>query len=150
MDIRIEVVPPISCLAARHVGSYGEIDEAFQRLSDIVTPSGISMADTLAVYYSDESSTPEEELQSDACVVLPIGSGAQLGGLNKIDIAGGKYAIGKHAGPYSGLAETWEYFVNEVTTTQNLQLDDRPSMERYVTISDDPTQNVTDLYLAVL
>jgi len=111
---RLVDLEPMKVLCVRHTGPYNQIGEAFQRLGDLVTRSGmdVSRSQWLAIYHDDQDTTDQASLRSDACVSIegddPLPSGE---GVTVLDIPGGDYATTRHIGSYSMLGKVWGEFV---------------------------------------
>ena len=152
MDVEITHMPELRVATVRHVGPYGQIPEAFERLHQIADPAGLaSMPGTtmLAIYHDDPSTTPSEKLRSDAAVVVPPQEPLPRG-LAERTIPEGNYARAEHVGPYEHLSIAWEQFKQSIPRSGR-RIGEGPSFEIY---RNDPTTVpkealVTDLYLSI-
>lgn len=138
--VEIEVVdlPRQRVVAARHVGPYDGMGEAFQRVglwarahaSAVVGPP-------LAVYLDDPTRTPVEDLRTDVAVpindgvMLPGVPGAGVPGVSESILAGGRYAVLTHRGPYSGLADAWPAMRAGLAARGLVPDEERPCFEVY-------------------
>src|SRR6266513_4678724 len=114
--MKVDVVerPELRLASVRHLGSYMRINEAFQRLNDLVTRAGLSNSDTklVGIYHDDPSTTPESKLRSDAAITIAAKTKLPSG-LTELTIPAGRYAHSTHVGPYTGLGEAWGHLRNE-------------------------------------
>jgi AraC family transcriptional regulator len=150
--MKVEIVdrPALRLASVRHVGSYMRVNEAFTRLNDLVTTSGLSGPGTLLVgiYHDDPAVTPEEKLRSDAAITIPAKTKLPPG-LTEMALPAGRYAHATHHGPYSGLGETWGHIRNEWLPRSGEKAGDGMSYEVYpnTPMNAKPHELVTELYL---
>jgi AraC family transcriptional regulator len=152
--MKVEVVkrPELRLASVRHVGSYMRINEAFQRLNDLVTKAGLSNRDTklVGIYHDDPSTTPENKLRSEAAIT--VGAKTKLPpGLTELVIPAGRHAHATHTGPYTGLGEAWGHLRNEWLKQSGEKLGKGMSYEVYrnTPMNAKPDELVTDLYLSL-
>ncbi len=150
--MKVEVVerPELYLASVRHVGSYMRLNEAFQRLNELVTAAGLSSRDTklIGIYHDDPSKTPENKLRSDAAITIPTKTKLPPG-LTELKLPAGRYAHATHVGPYTGLGDAWGHVRNEWLPTSAEKLGKRMSYEVYrnTPMNAKPHELVTDLYL---
>ena len=150
MNVEVVKQPELRLAGIRHVGPYWQISETFKRLNEIVTAARLSNKDTklVGIYYDDPSTTPEEELKSDAAIT--ISSKIQLlPGLTEIVIPAGRYAHTTHVGPYSGLGEAWGFLRLKWVPRNGESVGHAMSYEVYrnTPMYAKPDELITDLYL---
>lgn len=152
MDVAIKEMPAFRLGAVRHIGSYQQISEAFQRLDTIVASADLApnaQTAMLAVYYDDPESTPAEQLRSDAALSLP--DDVELpAGLSEVRLQAGTYAMTTHVGPYQGLGDTWARLMGEWLPKSGYRVADGAlSYERYRNTPQTaaPHELRTELYL---
>lgn len=149
--MKVEVVkqPKLRIASVRHVGSYGGIPEAFQRLNELVTAAGLNDKDTIlvGVYHDDPSNTPEEKLRSDAGITIPAKTKLPPG-LTEVIIPAGRYAHSTHVGPYTGLGDAWGHLRNDWLSKSGERPGPGVSYEVYrnTPMNAKPHELVTDLY----
>src|SRR5262245_55967044 len=75
MDVEIKDMPELRVATVRQTGPYNQIPKAFERLGAIAGAAGlIRQASTMiAIYHDDPESTPQDQLRSDAGLVVPEG-----------------------------------------------------------------------------
>ena len=116
MDIALVDIPERPVIAILHVGPYPMIGTAFDTLGDWAQQnSGVITGPPMALYPDDSQTTPPDELRSYAA--LPIDPQARIdpaGTVERISVAGGRYAVAAHHGSYAGLADAWQEFMAAV------------------------------------
>jgi AraC family transcriptional regulator len=116
MDIALVDIPERPVAAILHVGPYPLIGAAFDRLGDWAQRNaGVITGPPMALYPDDSQTTPPDELRSFAA--LPIAPQASIdpaGTVERITVAGGRYAVAAHHGTYAGLANAWQEFMAAV------------------------------------
>jgi AraC family transcriptional regulator len=132
MEVEIKDMPELRVGAVRHIGPYNQIPKAFERLGAIAGPSGLlrQASDMIAIYHDDPESTPQDQLRSDAAVVVAEGIGLPEG-LVEQHIAGGRYARTVHVGPYEQLGDVWARFLGEWIPASGNRIGDGVSYEIY-------------------
>jgi AraC family transcriptional regulator len=128
------------------------ISDAFRRLNDLVTATGLSDSDTklVGVYHDDPSTTPEEKLRSDAAVTIPAKTKIPPG-LNELVIPAGRYAHATHVGPYTGLGGVYGHLYNDWLPRSGQRVRKSVSYEVYrnTPMTAKPHELVTDVYVPV-
>ncbi len=116
MDIALVDIPERPVVAILHVGPYPLIGAAFDRLGDWAQRNaGVITGPPMALYPDDSQTTAPDELRSYAA--LPIAPEASIdpaGTVERIAVAGGRYAVAAHHGSYAGLANAWQEFMAAV------------------------------------
>jgi AraC family transcriptional regulator len=150
MEVEIKNMPERRVGTVRHVGPYNQIPQAFERLGAIAGPAGLlrHASDMIAIYHDDPESTPQDQLRSDAAVVVPQGVDLPKG-LVEQHIAGGRYARTVHVGPYEQLGDAWARFLGEWIPASGNRIGDGVSYEIYMnTPAQVPKQELrTELYV---
>jgi AraC family transcriptional regulator len=150
--MKVDVVerPELRVAGVRHVGSYANIPEAFQRLNGLVTAAGLSKPDTMliGIYHDDPSTTPEDKLRSDAGITISAKTKIPAG-LTELVIPAGRYAHSTHKGPYTGLGKVWAHLRNEWLPQNGESVGHAMSHEIYrnTPMNAKPHELVTDVYL---
>jgi AraC family transcriptional regulator len=150
MTVKIEEnIPDQRVIALRHTGAYDQIGAAFGQLA----ARGFEVLGAIAIYYDDPETTPESELRSDACAIIPEDFTPSDSDLRVVTVTGGRYAVHTYMGDYSGLGTAWGKFMGEWFPTSGQKMDfSRPCLEVYVNDCDKvPVEEVrTDLYQPIL
>lgn len=130
---------PVQRLAAlRYVGPYDGLGAAFDRLGQWAGQNmGAVLGAPMAIYLDDPRTTPSESLRTD--LAFPVTEDAQIPGVPGVGVpgvgeshlAGGRYAMATHVGPYADLGPAWELFMTELAEA-GAELDgQRPCFEVY-------------------
>ena len=150
MEVEIKDMPQLRVGTVRHIGPYNQIPKAFERLGAIAGPAGLlrHASDMIAIYHDDPESTPQNQLRSDAAVVVPEGITLPEG-LVEQHIAGGRYARTVHVGPYEQLGDVWARFLGEWIPASGNRIGDGVSYEIYANTPDQvPKKELrTELYV---
>jgi AraC family transcriptional regulator len=153
MDVEIKELPELRVGTVRHIGPYNQIPQAFERLRSIAGPAGLFQqagASVMALYHDDPYTVPQDQLRSDAAVVIPEHL-ALPGGLVEQRISGGRYACAVHVGPYEQLGDAWARFMGEWLPASGHRIGPGASYEIY---RNDPTKVPkeelrTDMYISL-
>jgi len=80
----------------------------FDQVVEKMNAAGLMREDTwlIGLYHDDPSTTPAEELNSDACATLPSNHVVPMG-MQELDIPAGDWAIWSYVGPISGIQQAW-------------------------------------------
>ena len=116
MQIDVVDLPKMRAAALRHVGPYQQIGPVFDKLVGIATVSGwftLPEACTMLVTYDCPDTVPATELRSDAAVVVGADSVLPVD-VDELVMPARHYVRGIYIGPYSGLADAWAAFNNDV------------------------------------
>ena len=150
MDVDIRQMPELRVGTVRHVGPYNQIPKAFERLGAIAGPAGLlrQAGSMMAIYHDDPETTPQDQLRSDAALVVPEGVGLP-GGLVEQHIAAGRYARTLHVGPYEQLGDAWARFLGEWVPASGNRIGSGVSYEIYLNTPEQVPKNElrTELYV---
>ena len=150
MDVEITNRPELRAVAVRHVGPYNRISEAFGRLGAIAGQAGLVGPGTtmIAIYHDDPETTPEENLRSDAALVIPADARVPEG-LTELTIPAGRYARATHVGPYDNLGDSWARLMGEWLPRSGQRVGDGVSYEVYRNnpMNAKPNELITDMYV---
>ena len=118
MNMQIDVIelPKMRAAALRHVGPYQQIGPVFDKLVGIAVVSGwftLPEACTMLVTYDCPDTVPATELRSDAAVIVGPDSVLPVD-VDELIIPVGRYVRCVYIGPYSGLADAWTAFSDDV------------------------------------
>jgi AraC family transcriptional regulator len=149
-DVAIKTVPPMTAVTVEHVGSYMEINRAFDRLLGWLASRQLLGAEfrLLGIFYDDVATVPAEKLRSRAAVVT--GRAVAVGPpVERTEIAGGDYAVLRHKGPYADMKAAYEWLYGEWLPRSGREPADAGNLEEYLNSPRDtpPTELLADLYL---
>lgn len=153
MNVSVVDRPAMRVAAVRHRGPYSQIGQSFARLGAIAGPAGLVGPGTtmIAVYHDDPESTAEQDLRSDAGLVIAE-SGTLPEGLTELRLLAGRYACTTHVGPYEGLSDAWARLMGEWLPRSGERVGDGVSYEIYrKTPVDTPRDElVTEMYVPLV
>jgi AraC family transcriptional regulator len=153
MDVEIKNMRTLRVGTVHHVGPYNQIPQAFERLSQIAGSAGLfdqPGAMMVALYHDDPESTPVDQLQSDAGIVIP--EKLELpAGLDEQTIPAGRYASTEHVGPYEQLPDVWARLMGEWLPASGHRIAPGPSFEVYrnTPLTAPKDQLITELYVPI-
>lgn len=102
----------------------------------------------IGVSHDDPDVTEESNIRYDACVTIRKTVEPE-GDIGVKTIAGGKYAIFRHNGPYENFSETYSYIYRQWLPESGEALRDDPCYELYINSPDKakPEKLKTDIYI---
>jgi AraC family transcriptional regulator len=133
MEVDIKDMPELRVGTVRHVGPYNQIPKAFEQLGEVAGPAGLvqQASAMLAIYHDDPETTPQDQLRSDAALVVPA-SVKLPDGLVEQRIAAGRYAHTVHVGPYEQLGDVWARLLGEWVPGSGNRIGEGVSYEIYL------------------
>ncbi len=134
---------PLICVA--HEGDYNDVGKAWGQLFQSVQLKGFPQS--FGVSYSDPAITDTLKIRYDACVLKSSTSGYSPPAFERL-LAGGKYAIARHQGPYHQLNETYELLFGLWLPSSYKRLRDEPCLENY--LNDPRTTKEADLVTEIM
>lgn len=149
MEVKIERLEPMYVAFVRHVGPYGQVHEAWEKLCMRLGREGQLGAGArfIGVCYDDPEVTAPERIRYDACVTV----GDDFVAADEVGLqtlAGGEYAVVTHTGPYEQLGQTYARLFGQWLPHSGRELRSQPSYEFYLNDPDstDPADLLTDIY----
>jgi AraC family transcriptional regulator len=133
LDVEIKQMPAFRVGTVGHSGAYNEIGKAFERLGAIAGPAGLFEqpgAIMIGIYYDDPDTTPQDQLRSDAAIVVPEQMKLPEGLVEK-RIPKGRFARTEHVGSYEGLSDAWARLKEQTFRENGHRIGARPSYEIY-------------------
>lgn len=131
-DVSIQTLPTLHVAALAHRGAYHDIGETFEKLGAWAAGEGLpAEARSFGLYYDDPESVPADQLRADACVVIAPGQSLRAP-LRAATIAGGRYAVLIHVGPYAELERPYRWLFGEWLPASGEEAADAPVMEEYL------------------
>jgi AraC family transcriptional regulator len=155
-DVVIRDIEGFDILTIDHVGPYMQIGKAFDSLMGWLGSRGLLSDEMrmIGIYYDDPTAVPENELRSKAGVWLPrtvdiSGGGSPVG---MTSIAGGRYAVLRHQGPYADMASAYQWLYGEWLVNSEHEAADAPVFEEYLNNPKEtaPSNLLTDICLPVV
>jgi AraC family transcriptional regulator len=130
-DVNIQQLPARTVAALRHHGAYHEIGNTFGKLGAWAAGHALRQPRSFGLYYDDPESKPADELTSDACVEVPADLTLD-GPVRPATIAGGRYAVLVHVGPYAELERPYRWLFGEWLPASGEEAADAPIVEEYL------------------
>jgi len=151
--VEVREVPPTRIVFLRHVGPYNEVGKTWGRLMmwagmrGLLGP-GMRM---LGIVHDDPEVTPPEKLRYDAAVAVnrPVEPQGEFG---ITELAGGRYAVATHRGPYESLGQTYQRLYGNWVPRNGHELRDVPAFEEYLNSPQNtrPEDLVTRIWLPIV
>jgi AraC family transcriptional regulator len=149
-DIAIKTLPKMTAVTVSHIGSYMEINRAFDRLFGWLASRQLIDADirSLAIFYDDVATVPVAKLRSRAGVVTARKIAVEPP-LELTEIAGGDYAVLRHKGLYADMKVAYDWLYGKWLPQSGREPGDAPGLEEYLNNPRDtaPTELLSDIYL---
>jgi len=149
MEITIKNIDDTHYACVRHTGPYNQIGSAFERLASLNSVHSFAKPGGawVAIYRDNPDTVPQDQLRSDAGVVveprvhLPEGVTLEV-------IPAGKYATVVNKGAYSGLGEAWGTFCGKLIPEAGLKSRDGICFEAYIHDGEGvpESEQLTELY----
>ena len=144
--LHFRTVPPQPVLFVRENGTYPEAaPKAWAKLMRFARTMNLVDEETLrfAIAYDDPDITEASQLRYDACIAVSPEVAAE-GDVGRQTLAGGRYAIFLHQGPYRLLETTCSRVFGEWLPTSDHRLRDAPCLTRPLDL-DPPSVRPEDL-----
>lgn len=150
MPTTIQTLAPLRVACIRKLGPYLECGDAWEKLLNLLGPEGHLGPGTqmIEIGYDDPDTTPSAEIRYDAAVAVADDFEA-FDEITIREIAGGRYAVTTHEGPYRNLRQTYLELFGTWVPNSGHELADAPCFEIYLNdpSSTDPADLLTDIYL---
>ena len=149
MHVEIKQLQPLRVAFMRHVGPYDEVGKTWDEFLTLMGKDGYlaGCPMMLGICHDDPEVTPPAKIRYDAC--LTVGEDfAPSGEIGIQTVAGGKYAMTTHTGPYNQLGSTYAEFLGQWVPRSGHELRDVPCFEVYLNDpqSTPPEELLTDIY----
>jgi len=152
-NVTIKTLAPITAVTLEHIGSYMEINRAFEKLFGWLGSKQLLGPDvrSVGIFYDDPSVVPEAKLRSRAGAVtdrvIPIEAPFE-----RTTIAGGDYAVLRHKGPYADMKAAYEWLYGQWLPQSGREPAKAPGIEEYLNDPQDtaPTELLTDICLPLV
>ena len=131
--IEVKQLPPMPVVFLRHVGPYREVGAAWSRLMMWAGMRGLlgPGMKLIGIVWDDPEVTPADKVRYDAAVTVsrPVQPEGDFG---VTEIAGGRYALATHRGPYEDLGRTYQRIFGGWLPKSGYALRDAPALELYL------------------
>jgi len=149
MKVEIKQLKPMRAAFMRHVGPYDEVGETWDRFLTLMGKDGYLGGNPMmfGICHDDPEVTPRVKIRYDACLSVDEDF-APTGDIGVQTVAGGRYAMTTHAGPYNQLGKTYAEFLGQWMPRNGHELRNAPCFEIYVNdpYSTPPEELLTDIY----
>ncbi|WP_199052448.1 GyrI-like domain-containing protein [Aquitalea sp. ASV15] len=132
----IHLAQPLPVLMKPHLGPYSGIATAFADLRALVQQhaDGAHTLRAFGQYLDDPATVAPQALRAAACLTPPpalrlSASEVAAMGFSYGELAAGRYACIVHQGPYTGLAEAWNWLIQEWLPASGEQFGQRPLLD---------------------
>lgn len=153
LDIQIRKREEIQVAFIRHVGSYFDVEKAWDKLCAWASEHNLLDSDTefLGLSYDSPDVTPEAKIRYDACITIhtEIEMHPEIG---TQCIAGGNYAVATHHGPYDGMLPVYKDLYGRWLPNSGYKLRNNiASFEKYIRTPKDSTPEnlLTEIWLGI-
>jgi AraC family transcriptional regulator len=132
-EVEVREVPPTRIVFLRHVGPYAEVGGTWMRLMSWAGMRGLLGPGMrmIGVVHDAPEITPPEKLRYDAAVAVsrPVEPQGEFG---VTELAGGRYAVTMHRGPYENLSQTYRKLFGAWLPDSGHEVRDTPAFEEYL------------------
>lgn len=151
MNVEIKEMAPAKAACMSHKGPYFMIGTTFSRFFQWAGPNGVKFRQGIAFYYDDPTSTPPDDLRSDAGALVGADFASDNPDVHVVDVPGGRYAVYTHHGPYDGLVSAWGEFMGGWFPASGYEFANGAPFELYVNncTNTPPEKLITELWLGV-
>jgi AraC family transcriptional regulator len=132
-QVTVTEEPAFSFAALEYRGPYWKIGGTFMEADRLIHAAGQAahIGPGIGIYYDSPGTVPEAQQRAHAGCVLAEGATLPKG-MERVHIPGGKVAVLRYTGPYSGIPAAWTYAYGTWLPTSGQVPADRPPYERYV------------------
>ena len=133
MQVNVITLPTQRVATIRHVGPYNQIGKAFSKLGPLCEQAQLlgPYASMLAIFHDDPKTTPEDELRSDAGIVVSPHA-VIPSSLSELELPAGQYAVAIHVGSYSGLGDAWARYTGQWLPQSGYRRGEGVAFEKYL------------------
>jgi len=150
----LRTIDALPVLFVRRTGPYGQAArEAFEVLCRFASTHGLMGPSTrpIGISHDDPTVTSSARFRYDACLTLDREVRAE-GEIGQKNLAGGRYAVFLHAGPYERLGPTFDQIYKGWLPGSREQLRDEPCFQAYLNSPGqvEPEALRTEIWIPVL
>jgi len=131
--VEVKEFPPLRLVFLRHVGPYSQLGATWGRLMAWAGSRGLLGPGMkwIGIVHDDPDVTPPDKVRYDAAVAVdrPVQPEGEFG---VMELAGGRYAVATHKGPYEGLGKTYQQIYGGWFPKSGYDLRDAPAFEQYL------------------
>lgn len=150
---KIENLKAKKVIYAQARGAYKEsAAEAWETVCEFAGKNRLFGFNTemIGISHDDPKVTDSKKLRYDACIVVKKDVKPE-GAIGVKEIAGGKYAVFTHVGPYEKFVHSYDYIFGKWMPENNIELRDAPCLEKYLNSPDKtkPEKLVTEILIPI-
>jgi AraC family transcriptional regulator len=134
LEIEVKELPELQVAYVRHIGPYGGVGQAFDKLMRWAGPRGLvrfPVTKLLGVYHDNPDITEDAKLRSSACLTVPSGTKVE-GEVGLMAIPGGTFVVARAEVSASQFGEAWNALMRDWLPESGYQPDDRMCYEVYL------------------
>jgi AraC family transcriptional regulator len=124
---------PVRVVFLRHAGPYSQVGATWGRLMAWAGMRGLlgPGMKMFGIVHDDPDVTPNDKIRYDAAVAVsrPVEPEGEFG---VMDLAGGRYAVATHRGPYEELGKAYQRIYGAWLPESGQELRDVPAFEQYL------------------
>jgi AraC family transcriptional regulator len=143
-DIKVKTISAFTVAYARHIGpykgNYKVFEDLWKKLIVWAGPRDLMQQQDLkclCVYHDDPEITDEKSLRLSVCISVPEGTKVD-GEIGKMEIPGGKYAVGRYEIDANQYQDAWDYLCGKWMAQSGYQPEDGLCYELML---NDPSQH---------
>ena len=148
-DVKITQSAPIPLAGIMFTGPYNQVGKAFEQLNALAASRGLHGPDqrVIGIYYDDPDVIAEIDLRTFAGISIPENTDVEPP-LEAAIIAGGRYAVFRYRGPYTGFEDCYEWIYGEWLKNCQFDLRDEPGFAQYLNPAHTtPSELLSDIYI---
>jgi AraC family transcriptional regulator len=131
--VEIKELAPVRVVFLRHAGPYSQVGATWGRLMAWAGMRGLlgPGMKMFGIVHDDPDVTPNDKIRYDAAVAVsrPVEPEGEFG---VMDLAGGRYAVATHRGPYEELGKAYQRIYGAWLPESGQELRDVPAFEQYL------------------
>jgi AraC family transcriptional regulator len=153
LEPKIKVISPKKVIYAEVIGSYNETPKiAWDKVCGFAQKNRLFgfRNEFIGISHDDPKITEPDRMRYDACIVIHRDAKPE-GDIGVKEIAGGKYAVFTHKGPYENFTHSYDYIFGKWIRDNSIELRDEPGFELYLNSPDNtkPEKLLTEIWIPI-
>jgi len=152
MQVEIREQEPRKAVCMSHHGPYYKIGSTCMALGGWLKENSVTgTGPFVCLYYDNPQTTPEDQLRSDAGIIVANGFNTDDPRVHISQVPGGLYAVALHIGPYDKIPAAWAELMATWLPASGYQAAEGLGVELYISDAADvgPEQAQTELCVPV-
>jgi len=148
-DVKFLQLAPVSLAGVMFTGPYSQVGKAFEKLNTLAATRGLhgSGQKVIGIYYDDPEVVEAKQQRSFAGISVRPETRVEAPLESKI-LAGGRYAVFRYQGPYSGFEDCYGWIYGEWLKNSQIELRDEPGFAQYLNPAHTvPAELLSDIYI---